>query len=87
MLPKAERALTELLDQTDHLPSRLNAVKEVHDRALGPVRGQTHENNVGVVVQVGIGWQQALGKTRDVPLDAERVVSEVIDITRDDESV
>ena len=70
MLPKAERALNELLDQTDHLPSRLNAVKEVHDRALGPVRGG-EQGKSGVQVNIGIFGHPAIAWESEPVVDVE----------------
>ena len=63
LIPQADGALTALIAQTDHLPSRMAAVKEVYDRVEGPLR-QTAQVAVGVAIHFGTDWQD------EVPVQA-----------------
>ena len=63
LIPAADMALSELVMQSAHLPSKLGAVKEVYDRVNGPLR-QTTQVGVGVAIHFGTDWQD------EVPVQA-----------------
>lgn len=52
LVPEADRALADMVTQRDHLPTTLNAVKEVYDRVEGPVKG----GGLGSGIQVQVGF-------------------------------
>lgn len=81
LIPEADRTLYDMLKQRAHLPTALNAAKEVYDRVEGPVKGG--EKGSGIQVQVGflmpkeIGGQPAVGVR--VLTDGQSVEGDVVE--------
>lgn len=77
MVEKAITRLDVLVEQEQHLPTSLNAVKEVLDRGLGTVRGNAHEGPQVPLIQIGIGLtvpgDQPGITVIDTPIEGERL--------------
>lgn len=83
-IPEADRTLLAMIQQREHLPTALNAVKEVYDRVEGTVKN----GGVGSGIQVQVGFlmpkngeQAAIGVR--VLSDGQTVDADVV--TDDDE--
>lgn len=83
-LPKASKALDELLSG-DHAPSKLGAVREIHDRTIGPVRGTGNDVKQGVQVNIGFALGGLTPPIVEVISSTDAIDAETVSNNAEDE--
>ena len=87
MVENAIVRLEGLVEQEQHLPTSLNAVKEVLDPGLGTVRGNAHEGDNRPLIQIGIGLTMTptdMSQLTVVEARPKKPPADVIDAPADD---